>query len=135
MSGGGKILKMLYICLLKHIPMNTFTQKLIAITLILSVGGYVAMADKGFGKKSKPKIVLNISSSFIKNSIGFNMKSGLVYNGSLLNTNTRFGNSMISSSLITFQKGNTTYIIPYKHKIAMPEIRQGYTGMKIIIRK
>ena len=41
---------------------------------------------------------------------------------------------MQNNSLITYQKGNTTYIIPYKQKVALPEIKQGYTGIKLIIR-
>jgi hypothetical protein len=41
----------------------------------------------------------------------------------------------MNNSLITYQKGNTTYIIPYKSKITVPDIQPGYTGMKIIIRK
>jgi hypothetical protein len=36
--------------------------------------------------------------------------------------------------LLTYQKGNTVYIIPHKQVIAVPEMKQGYTGMKIIIR-
>lgn len=116
--------------------MNTFTKKLLLITLIFSIGGSVAWADRGVGKKGKSKTILNISPSFnIKNSISFNLKYGLSYNGSLLNNNLKVGNSMVSNSVVTYQKGSTTYIIPYKHKIAIPEIRQGYTGMKLIIRK
>ena len=114
--------------------MKTFTKKLLTIVLLFSVA-QVAMADRGIGKKNKNKTILNIyTPSTLRNSIAFNLKTGLRYKGSLLSTTNTVGNSILINSLITYQKGNITYIIPYKHKIIVPEIKQGYAGMKIIIR-
>lgn len=94
-----------------------------------------AMADRGFGKKTKNRVSLNVNTSAgLRNSIPFNFKSGLKYTGSLISNQRVSGNSMINSTLITYQKGNTVYIIPYKQKVAVPEIKQGYTGVKFIIR-
>ena len=119
--------------LLKLFEMKTFTKKLLTIALLFGLA-QVAMADRGVGKK-KNKTILNIyTPTTLKNSIAFNIKSGLSYKGSLLSHTETVGNSIMSNSLITYQKGNITYVIPYKHKIVIPEIAQGYTGMKIIIR-
>jgi len=41
----------------------------------------------------------------------------------------------MNRSIITYQKGNTTYIVPYKTKISIPDVQPGYTGVKIILRK
>ncbi|WP_301923643.1 hypothetical protein [Ferruginibacter sp.] len=113
--------------------MKTVTKKLLTSALLFGLA-HVAMADRGAGKK-KNKTILNIyTPTTLKNSIPFNLKSGLSYTGSLLNQTETVGNNIISNSLITYQKGNITYVIPYKHKIIIPEITQGYTGMKIIIR-
>jgi len=115
--------------------MNTFTKNLLAFFILLSVV-VDALADKGFGKKDKNKATLNISvSSGIRNSIAFNLKSGLNYKGSLLNTHKNLGGTILNTSIVTYQKGNSTYIVPYKNKITITEVKQGYTGMKIIIRK
>ncbi|MBC7887529.1 MAG: hypothetical protein H7Z13_06540 [Ferruginibacter sp.] len=116
--------------------MNTFTKKLLIVTIFFAMVGE-AWADRGVGKKSKNKTTLNINApSNIRSSIAFNLKSGLSYKGSLLNTNkTLFNSSIMSTSIVTYKKGNTTYIVPYKNKITVAEIRQGYTGMKIIIRQ
>lgn len=116
--------------------MNTLIKKLLAVTLLFSVV-IDAWADRGIGRRGKNKTVLNITvPSNIKNCIAFNLKSGLAYKGSLLNTSRpSIGNSIINTTVITYQKGNTTYIIPYKNKMTIAEMRQGYTGMKIIIRK
>jgi len=124
----------MYICNVKIISMNTFTKKLLTVALLFSIAG-VAFADRGFGKKNKNVTVLNIyTPSTLRNSIGFNLKTGLSYKGSLLTSTKTVGNSIMANSLVTYQKGNITYIIPYKHKIVVPEMKEGYTGMKIIIR-
>ncbi len=115
--------------------MNTFTKKILA-ALVLICFVVEASADRGVGRKNKSKATLNITApTTIKNSIAFNLKTGLTYKGSLLSTQSTVGNTLMNSSLITYQKGNITYIIPYKTKITMPDIQAGYTGMKIIIRK
>ncbi len=115
--------------------MNTFTKKLLAVAMLFSIG-VEAWADRGVGKKSRNKAFLNINApSNIKYSIAFNIKSGLSYKGSLLNTPKSVGGAIINTSVVTYQKGNTTYIVPYKNKITVAEIGQGYTVMNIIIRK
>ena len=115
--------------------MSRFTKKLLAIAILFSIVAE-AWADKGVGRKSKNKTILNITTpSNIRNSIAFNIKSGLSYKGSLLNTRQTLGSAIMNTSIVTYQKGNTTYIVPYKNKITVAEIRQGYTGLKIIIRK
>jgi hypothetical protein len=112
-------------------------QIILAACVLLSIPPS-ALADRGASKKSKAKtgISLNIKTPVsLRNSISFNLKSGLVYKGSTLlsNTKSNFGLRM-NTGTVTYQKGNTVYILPYKHKIAVPELRQGYAGMKLIIR-
>ena len=116
--------------------MNTFTKKIFAITVLFCIVAE-ASADRGIGRKGKTKAALNINAPVnLRNSIAFNLKSGLTYKGSLLSLNKRYINSaIVSSTIVTYQKGNTTYIIPYKNKISMAEVKQGYTGMKVILRK
>jgi hypothetical protein len=116
--------------------MNTFTKKILAFVLLFSIV-FNAMADKGIGRKNKAKITLNINAPVsIRNSISFNLRSGLIYKGSLLNSRSVVNNNIVTSnSIVTYQKGNYTYIIPYKNKIAVAEIKQGYSGLKLIIRQ
>ncbi len=111
--------------------MNTLRKSLLTATVLLGVVSTV-FADRGIGKKTKYKAKINIvMPSTLRNSIGFNLKTGLSYKGTLLPNNSgMFTNTSIS----TYQKGNTIYIIPYKHKIAVPEMRQGYTGVKLILK-
>jgi hypothetical protein len=96
----------------------------------------LAIADRGIGKKSKSKTSLNIATpGNLRTSIGYNLNRGLNYKGSISTNNRLNSNYIQQSTLVTYQKGNTTYIIPYKHKVAMPELKQGYAGFKLIIRK
>ena len=109
--------------------------KMILIVLMFSSIGFSALADKGIGKKSKSKVNLNINTgNSLRNSIALNLKTGLKYTGSLLVNQQVNGTSYLTNTLVTYQKGNTVYIIPHKQIIAIPEIKQGYTGMKIIIK-
>lgn len=109
--------------------------KLILVVLLFSSIGFSAMADKGIGKKSKSKVNLNITTAnTLRSSISLNLTSGLKYTGSLLVDQKIDGKSFFSNTLLTYEKGNTVYIIPHKQVIAMPDMKQGYTGMKIIIK-
>lgn len=108
---------------------------MILIVLMLSGIGFSALADKGIGKKSKAKVNLNISTTnTLRSSISLNLTSGLKYTGSLLVNQKIDGKSLFNNTLLTYEKGNTVYIIPHKQIIAMPDMKQGYTGMKIIIK-
>ncbi len=113
-------------------------KKITKILLVLGICSSIALstlADGGIGRKSRNKVSLNIATpSTLKNAVYINLRSGLKYTGSLLVSQQSTVNSIFSNTLITFEKGNTVYIIPYRHVITMPDIRPGYTGMKIIIR-
>ncbi|MBI3883820.1 MAG: hypothetical protein HY305_06330 [Sphingobacteriales bacterium] len=118
--------------------MNRFTKMLlVAATIVGSVNvTLAALTDKGVGKKNKHNTsIYNIATPLsLKNSMSLNL-TGLNYKGSFLSSKENISaSSTINTSVITYQKGNMTYIIPYKHKMAMPEIQQGYTGIKLIIR-
>ena len=97
--------------------MNRFTKKLLVLTMLFSVV-VEAWADKGIGRKSKNKTILNISApSNLKNSLSFNIKSGLSYKGSLLDTRQTIGSSIMNTSIVTYQKGNTTFIVPNQYRL------------------
>ena len=109
--------------------------KMILVVVMLSGIGFSALADKGIGKKNKSKVTLNINSSnSLRNSISLNLTTGLKYTGSLLVNQQFNGKSLLNNTLLTYQKGNTVYIIPHKQIIALPDVTPGYTGMKLIIK-
>ncbi len=118
----------------KLTPMMKITKMLLVLTLLFGTA-VSTLADRGIGRKSKNKVELNISTpSTLRGSIFFNLRSGLKYTGSLLSKQQTVTPSFFYNTLVTYQKGNSIYIIPYKQITAVPEVRSGYTGMKIIIR-
>lgn len=110
--------------------------KMVLVAALLFGTAFSSLADRGVGKKSKSKLEFNIATpTTLKNSVFLNLRSGLRYTGSLLIKQQNLsGNASFSNTLMTYQKGNTVYIIPYKQVVAVSEIGTGYTGMKLIIR-
>ncbi|HUZ57218.1 MAG TPA: hypothetical protein VMU83_00375 [Hanamia sp.] len=106
----------------------------IALVILLVCGVFIfAFADRGtFVKKNRTRLNIKTTSN-LKNSIPFNLKSGLTYRGSFFLNKEVIGNSMISDAYISYRKGNTFYILPYKQKIFIPQYSQK-DGYKLIIR-
>jgi hypothetical protein len=97
----------------------------------------VSFADRGAGKR-KAKVVLNIKTNggFV-NSLNFNLKTGLKYTGSFMlkpNVNNNLNKPFAFNSFLTYQKGNSVYVLPYKQKLIVSEIQKGINGPKLIIR-
>jgi hypothetical protein len=98
-----------------------------------------SFADRGLGKK-KNKVTLNIKTpTSFASSLKFNLRNGMKYTGSSLlrplgNTNTVTTPNYSFNTLVTYQKGKSIYIVPMKQKVLVADIKQGYTGAKLIIR-
>lgn len=113
-----------------------FTTKSILILALILGSMMHSFADRGVRKKSKNKVVLNISSNTtsFRNSLSYNLKNGLKYNGFILNEPKPLTSFISLNGVNSYQKGNTIYLSPYKQKIIVPELKQGYTGMRLIIK-
>ena len=108
----------------------TKVTKIVLLVSILNGFMFTTWADRGVGKK-KTKVNLNLANNGASKNLSFNLKAGLKYKGALLNTGS---NTASFNNMVTYQKGNTVYIIPYKQKVIVPEVKQGYTGMKLILK-
>ena len=105
------------------------------VTVIVLVCGIClfAFADRGgFVKKNKPRLNIETNGN-LKNSIPFNLKSGLTYRGSFFTNSEKIGNTMVNDAYVSYNKGNTIYILPYKQKILIPQYTQK-DGYKLILR-
>ena len=87
------------------------TRKLVTLFLIgLSV---VAFASLGDGKtKGKKNSLLNSRPTVTPGK--FTLKSGYQYRGSQIINQQTQNNTFTRNSLVTYQKGNMTYILPVK---------------------
>jgi hypothetical protein len=112
--------------------MTKYTKISLVALLACSIC-FIALADRGgFVKKNKTHLNITTQGN-LKNSIAFNLKSGINYKGSFLLNRQQIVNNVVSDAIVSFKKGNTTYILPYKQRIIIPEYTQK-EGYKLIIR-
>lgn len=111
--------------------MRKFKTSLLIVVALFGLS-IAVFADRGrVGKKQKSKVALNITvPTNLRSAIPLNLKYGLTYKGSLMTTRSIFN----TAPIMTYQKGNTTYIVPFKNKIVTSEVKQGYTGIKLILK-
>ena len=104
-----------YICLrMKNyqiIVTKMLTRKLATLFLIgLSVAAFATLGDgKSKGKRSS---LLNSKPTITPGK--FTLKSGYQYRGSQIINQQNQNNTFTRNSLVTYQKGNMTYILPVK---------------------
>ncbi|MFN2437592.1 MAG: hypothetical protein ABR503_00225 [Chitinophagaceae bacterium] len=95
------------------------------ITALLIGGSLAAFATLGDGtgtKSSYSKSLLSYKPVY--NYKHFTLKSGYNYRGShIFSPKTSKENYIILNKVITYQKGNTTYILPLKRKVLLDKIR------------
>lgn len=105
---------------------------LFAFTIFVSFA-LISLADRGgFVRRDKTK--LNIETTHtLKSSIQFNLRSNLDYKGNMLLNHARIGNAIVGDAIMAYKKGNTTYLMPYKHKMIIPSYTRS-DGYKLIIR-
>ena len=108
-------------------------SKIAAIALLICFVTFVAIADRGgFGRRNKIHFNI-ITLNTLKSSIGNNLKSGLNYKGTTVINQQHVGNSIFTNSIVSYQKGNTVYILPYKQKVLIQSYSPA-SGYKLIIR-
>jgi len=98
-----------------------FNKKAIVFTLI-SVAAIAAFASLGDGiLKAKKVSLLNIKQSVTPGK--FSLRSGYQYRGSQVINQQKSDNIVTLNSLVTYQKGNLTYILPLKTTINTQKIK------------
>ena len=107
--------------------------KIFLLTLALFGIVLISYADRGYSKKAKVRTSMNVDvRNGFKNNLYNNLNSGLVYKGSFI-SNMTGGNPFVTNNLITYQKGNTIYILPASQKVFYPVNRAGDPGIQIVI--
>ena len=93
--------------------LNHMLKKSVVSATLLSIV-FFALASSGGGKKKSSSTlgVVPVSSKSI-----LSLKSRPSYSGSSFLTTTNTKNTTIIRSVVTYQKGNTTYVIPSQYKV------------------
>ena len=94
----------------------------LAVILLLAVSAVTAFATLGDGKSGnvKPKRSL-LSDKNISFTGTFSLKSGYTFRGSQV-INTQSERFINLNTVVTYQKGHTTYILPLKKKVMLDKI-------------
>ena len=100
-------------------------QTLVCVLMIAVVG--LAFASKGGGgdKKSNNKLPLKTEFTPIRTTGTFTLKTGPSYTGSILLGQEKTKNYISINSLVTYEKGNSIFIIPYSYKVNTPALMDG----------
>ena len=94
------------------------------IALLLVGATHIAMGSFTGTTTRKSKDLYSLSSfnkNFYKTVSPFSLRAGFEYKGSqLLSQRKDASNNMYLVSMLRYEKGNTTYIYPYSHKVSAP---------------
>ena len=101
---------------------SKFVGRKLAVILLIAGSAAASFATLGDGKKKSTSKTSLLSSKSIKPG-SFSLRSGYTYRGSQV-INSQSQNKYISlNTTVTYQKGNTTYIVPLKKKVIMSNVK------------
>ena len=93
------------------------TRKLLVSTIMIAVVGLAFASKGGGGEKKAANNPLKTNFTPIRTTSYFTLKAGPTFTGSTLLSTEKKANYVSFNTLITFEKGNSIYIMPYRYKI------------------
>lgn len=105
--------------------MRIFCRKL-AIIVIVSVSALGAFATLGDGKKKTstgPNSSAILSGRTVGNTHFFSLRSGYSFKGSQVINSSADKKYFNLNTVVTLQRGNTTYIVPLKKKAVFDKVK------------
>ncbi len=97
-------------------PRKLILQIVFSLSMVVFVA--LAFASKGGGDKKK-SIASKADFSPINISNAFTLKNGISYMGSHIFSQQKEKASFSINTVVTYQNGNTIYIMPYKYKVSI----------------
>ena len=103
--------------------LRTILTSLVFITVVTStVHASTIVSSTSESKKVTEKYSLkNLSSLSHKASTFHDLKSRLLYKG--LTVSTSMNTGIGQTNYLKYNKGNITYVIPYRHKVILPRFK------------
>jgi hypothetical protein len=92
------------------------TKKVLASFVLIGFAAF-ALASMGGGKSKTKNKSIRADITPVRTINGFTLKAGPAYHGSIIFAQEKTNSVISFNSIITYQKGNTTYILPYKYKL------------------
>ena len=92
-----------------------------AVLITVSVASFATLGD-GSGKKFKPSTANLLSSKSAYSHKSFSLRSGYNYRGNSVLSNNASNRFIMLNTVVTYQKGNTTYTLPLKKKVFLDKV-------------
>jgi hypothetical protein len=122
-------------------PSFSNALRLSAVSLLLFAVTALAFASKGGGEKKKRRDFEN-SFTPINAASSFTLKKAPLYSGSIISFHPQTENRVTLNAMITYQRGNTTFILPYQYKVEVGPVTSNggksnlqFLGIKIQMPK
>jgi hypothetical protein len=93
-----------------------FVKKVCTSLTMIGIAA-IAFASMGGGGNKNKSTCVKVDFTPVRTSGGFTLKAGPSYRGSLTLGQEKHDNVISFNSVISYQKGNTTYILPYKFRV------------------
>ena len=105
-------------------PIRVF-KLMIALLLVgathIAMGSFTGFSEK---KSSNMYSLKNFNRNFYKSTSSFSLRAGYDFKGFKVIGQKKEGNGDLSmQSMMRYEKGNTTYIYPYTHKVTVPKFK------------
>ena len=100
---------------------SRFSATRVVILIALFSTTLATFASIGGEKSKSRKGSLSSVFSPIRTSSGFTLKSGFNYRGTMILKEVKTNEAVSYNSLIRYQKGNATYILPNRYKVALTQ--------------
>ncbi len=101
------------------------------VTSFVLIGiGCLALASMGGGGNKKDKTV-KPEFTPIRTTNGFTLKAGPAYHGSMIFGQEKTKSLVAYNSIVTYQRGNTTYILPVKYKLQTSSASQSGSSLQM----
>lgn len=104
------------------IQLKKFTIALVLVSATqIAMGSFTGSTNK----RSKDIYSLkNFNRSFYKPLSPFSLRSGFEFKGvQVLSQKKELNGDITINSMMRFERGNTTYIYPYTHKVSVPKFK------------
>lgn len=91
---------------------------MITVLAICGIQAFAALGIGGGGKTKQQSVGIDFTPISIANS--FTLKGNFSYKGGKIMSEERIAPNVITfNSVVTYQQGNTTYIMPYKSSVSL----------------
>ena len=116
---------------LSTIELRKLMRKLLISTSLVAIVGLALASKGGGGDKQKANTPLKTNFVPIRTTAGFTLKVGPTFTGSTIVSTQKTREYVSFNTLITYQHGNMTYIMPHTYKIDKSIFMQNNSGSNL----